>query len=123
MEMVIVLVIALLILGPKRLPAAGRLLGHGNREFKDSITGHERTPTTDVALARRAGHGRRGAQELSNARSDTPDYAVRPARDQLSHAELASWPPAARTELPALSADAEVLLLDVTGTFGTRVAR
>jgi sec-independent protein translocase protein TatA len=38
-ELIIVLVVALLILGPKRLPAAARSLGHGMREFKDSITG------------------------------------------------------------------------------------
>jgi sec-independent protein translocase protein TatA len=38
-ELIIVLVLALLILGPKRLPAAGRSLGQGMREFKDSITG------------------------------------------------------------------------------------
>jgi sec-independent protein translocase protein TatA len=39
MELVIVLVIALLIVGPKKLPALGRSLGGGMREFKDSITG------------------------------------------------------------------------------------
>ena len=39
MELAIVLVVALLILGPKRLPAAGRSLGQGMREFKQSITG------------------------------------------------------------------------------------
>jgi len=39
MELAIVGIIALLILGPKRLPAAGRSLGHGIREFKDSIGG------------------------------------------------------------------------------------
>ena len=33
-ELVIVLVLALLILGPKRLPDAGRSLGRGIREFK-----------------------------------------------------------------------------------------
>jgi len=38
-ELAIVAVIALLVLGPKRLPAAGRSLGHGIREFKDSISG------------------------------------------------------------------------------------
>ncbi len=39
MELIIVLVLALLILGPKRLPDAGRSLGRGMREFKDSLTG------------------------------------------------------------------------------------
>jgi sec-independent protein translocase protein TatA len=39
MEIVIVLSIALLVLGPKRLPELGRSLGGGMREFKDSITG------------------------------------------------------------------------------------
>ncbi len=39
MELVVVLVIALLVLGPKRLPEAGRSLGRGLREFKDSIAG------------------------------------------------------------------------------------
>jgi sec-independent protein translocase protein TatA len=35
-ELIIVLVVALLVLGPKRLPAAGRALGEGMRGFKDS---------------------------------------------------------------------------------------
>jgi sec-independent protein translocase protein TatA len=39
MELIIVLVIALVVLGPKRLPAAGRSLGQGLREFKDSVSG------------------------------------------------------------------------------------
>jgi sec-independent protein translocase protein TatA len=39
MEIVLVLVIALLVLGPKRLPEAGRSIGKGMREFKDSISG------------------------------------------------------------------------------------
>lgn len=38
-DVVVVLVIALLIFGPKRLPLLGRSLGQGLREFKDSITG------------------------------------------------------------------------------------
>src|ERR671931_227672 len=36
MELAIVLVVALLVLGPKRLPEVGRSLGNGIREFKDS---------------------------------------------------------------------------------------
>ena len=38
-ELMIVLVIALIVLGPKKLPDAGRALGNGIREFKDSIGG------------------------------------------------------------------------------------
>jgi sec-independent protein translocase protein TatA len=44
-EIAILLVIVLLVFGPKRLPEMGRSLGKGMREFKDSITGkHEDTP-------------------------------------------------------------------------------
>jgi sec-independent protein translocase protein TatA len=38
MEVVVVLVIALIILGPKRLPDAGRALGSGIRNFRRSLT-------------------------------------------------------------------------------------
>ena len=38
-ELLIVLVILLLVFGPKRLPGLGRQLGGGMREFKDSIAG------------------------------------------------------------------------------------
>ena len=38
-ELIIVLVILLVIFGPKRLPGLGRSLGSGMREFKDSVTG------------------------------------------------------------------------------------
>jgi|1185.fasta_scaffold1906970_1 sec-independent protein translocase protein TatA len=40
-EIAIVLVIVLLIFGPKRLPELGRSMGKGMREFKDSITGKD----------------------------------------------------------------------------------
>jgi sec-independent protein translocase protein TatA len=39
--LVVILVVALLIFGPKRLPEIGRSLGKGMREFKDSITGSD----------------------------------------------------------------------------------
>ncbi len=42
LELVILLVIVLLIFGPKRLPGLGRQLGTGMREFKDSITGKDK---------------------------------------------------------------------------------
>ena len=56
LELIIVLVLALVVLGPKRLPDAGRSLGKGMREFKDSLSGNhddhedERLPSGDVSV-------------------------------------------------------------------------
>ena len=47
-HLLIILIVALLILGPKKLPAAGRALGQGLREFKRSIDGPN-GPDTDPA--------------------------------------------------------------------------
>ena len=41
LEIAVVLVIVLLIFGPKRLPDLGRSMGRGMREFKDSVTGND----------------------------------------------------------------------------------
>ena len=49
LELIIVLVIVLLIFGPKRLPEMGRQLGKGMREFKDSVTGDSKDDD-DVSL-------------------------------------------------------------------------
>jgi sec-independent protein translocase protein TatA len=41
MELIVVLVIGLVVLGPKRLPDAGRAIGKGMREFKESLSGDD----------------------------------------------------------------------------------
>ena len=41
MELIIVLIVALIVLGPKRLPSAGRSLGRGMREFKQTLSGEQ----------------------------------------------------------------------------------
>ena len=41
MELIIVLIVALLIIGPKKLPEVGRSVGRGIREFKGSIGGDD----------------------------------------------------------------------------------
>lgn len=48
-EMLIVLVIALVVFGPKRLPDLGRSLGSGMREFKDSITGNSKDDDDELS--------------------------------------------------------------------------
>jgi len=51
LELVIVLVIVLVVFGPKRLPSLGRQLGAGMREFKDSVTGKTRDDENDDVQA------------------------------------------------------------------------
>jgi sec-independent protein translocase protein TatA len=47
MELVLVLAIALIVLGPKKLPEVGRSLGKGMREFKESLSGDHRDDDDD----------------------------------------------------------------------------
>jgi sec-independent protein translocase protein TatA len=62
-DIIIVLVIVLLIWGPKRLPGLGKQLGSGLREFKESITGESK----DEEAGSRP--------ELTAASGPTPDTA------------------------------------------------
>lgn len=62
-DLIVILVIVLLIFGPKRLPGLGRQLGQGMREFKDSITGDS---TDDEPESR---------PELTSASASTPEPA------------------------------------------------
>lgn len=39
MELIVILIVALIVLGPKKLPEAARSVGRGMREFKESIQG------------------------------------------------------------------------------------
>lgn len=52
MELIIVLVIALIILGPKRLPDAGRSLGGAVRNFKQSVTGEDDDRERELVASR-----------------------------------------------------------------------
>jgi sec-independent protein translocase protein TatA len=52
LELVIVLVIALIVLGPKRLPEVGRSIGHGMREFKNAISGSKDDDDDEDEVAR-----------------------------------------------------------------------
>ncbi|MFL5820005.1 MAG: twin-arginine translocase TatA/TatE family subunit [Solirubrobacteraceae bacterium] len=67
LELLVVLGIILLIFGPKRLPGAGRALGQGIREFKESISARSRD--------REAGEDGEPA-ELPASRAGTPPPAA-----------------------------------------------
>jgi len=55
MELLVVLIVALVIFGPKRIPEMGRSIGNGMREFKDSISGNEpQKPELESGAAQRA---------------------------------------------------------------------
>ena len=54
MELIVVLVIALIILGPKRLPDVGKSIGRGLKEFKDGVgglAGGGDEPSTEITAA------------------------------------------------------------------------
>jgi sec-independent protein translocase protein TatA len=75
LEIGIVLLIVLLIFGPKRLPGLGRQLGTGMREFKDSITGKDSArDDDDDARSDRAALTRADEPDVHRA-GDTADAA------------------------------------------------
>jgi sec-independent protein translocase protein TatA len=66
-EIAIVLLIVLVIFGPKRLPQLGRSLGSGMREFKDAVTGNRKHDDDDES------------PELTAAAAPEPAERVTPA--------------------------------------------
>ena len=49
-ELILLLIVILLIFGPKRVPEIGRSLGKGMREFKNSITGRDEEETRPAEI-------------------------------------------------------------------------
>jgi len=50
LEIALLLIVVLVIFGPKRLPDLGRSLGRGMREFKDSVTGKDKDELPEGAV-------------------------------------------------------------------------
>lgn len=73
-EVLVVLVLALLFLGPKRVPEAGRSLGRGIREFKDGISGNDAPPPPAAT-----------APPLNPPQAYTPPPAYTPPAEQAPH--------------------------------------
>ena len=76
LEIIIILVIVLIVFGPKRLPDLGRSLGRGMREFKDSVTGKDKDELPEASV------------ETPEASVETPEptmvTTVTPASEQKS---------------------------------------
>ena len=83
-EVIIVLVIALIILGPKKLPQLGRSLGSGMREFKDSISGGSKHDDDDDDAA-----------EITAAADKPADKPASSADKPVSSADTPAAEPAA----------------------------
>jgi sec-independent protein translocase protein TatA len=102
-DLLVVLVVVLLIFGPKRLPVLGRSLGQGLREFKDSISGNSRDedeerPALNAAQSTSAaGDAGRVPVEASAPAPETPAQAAPapapqapPAQPERESAEVGS---------------------------------
>ena len=78
LDAIIVLLVVLLFFGPKRLPALGKSLGQGMKEFKDSITGHhseddeDEHPELTEATAAEAGAAPAGPPEAASVEHHGP---------------------------------------------------
>jgi sec-independent protein translocase protein TatA len=76
-ELLIVLVIILVIFGPKRLPGLGRSLGSGMREFRDSITGKDKDRDEDEPA------GPTETRTQANAALGRPDEQATPVEGEV----------------------------------------
>ena len=79
-ELLIVLVIVLLVFGPKRLPHLGKQLGGGMREFKDSIQGKDKDG--DDADDAAAGRPELTRAQQADVLDPTPDATRAPAGER-----------------------------------------
>ena len=64
-HLLFILVIALLVLGPKRLPEVGRSLGRGLRDFRHAISGQDQDPAQPAIEAAQTGETPQSVQEAA----------------------------------------------------------
>src|SRR6476659_3523380 len=76
-ELLVILVILLVVFGPKRLPQLGRQLGSGMREFKDSVTGDNKRDDDDDEDAQPAAI--EAAPAATPAQTPAPEETARAA--------------------------------------------
>ena len=114
LEIVIVLVLALLVFGPKRLPQAGRSLGQAMREFRKAT----QAARTDLGLDEVA----EGVKDLKSSLSIDLNSATAPAPRSDAVAAAAVLAPPADKPVPVAAAGSDTMPLDAVvaealGTF------
>jgi sec-independent protein translocase protein TatA len=80
LELAILLLIVLIVFGPKRLPSLGRQLGSGMREFKDSITGKDRDDPDEEDRDAFGDPARRSAPAELDRSAEGPEVVTGEAR-------------------------------------------
>jgi sec-independent protein translocase protein TatA len=91
-HLLFILVIALLVLGPKRLPEVGRSLGRGLRDFRHAISGQDQEPDQPAIEA---------AQNGENPAAPVQDAVAMPAPVQQAATGSAPVQEAATVSAPA----------------------
>jgi sec-independent protein translocase protein TatA len=94
-HLLFILVIALLVLGPKRLPEVGRSLGRGLRDFRTAVSGHDEEPPQQAIEGAQNGEGQPPQQtmELANgAEAPPPIQHAAPASPPVHEAANVSAP-------------------------------
>ena len=80
-HLVFVLVVALLVLGPKRLPEVGRQLGNGLRDFRAAINGERPEPAEVQAPYEQPATDTAAEHEFAHASADSPTAVTEPAHE------------------------------------------
>jgi sec-independent protein translocase protein TatA len=80
-HLVFVLVVALLVLGPKRLPEVGRQLGNGLRDFRAAINGERPDPAEVQAPYEQPATDTGAEHEFAHAASDTATVVAEPVHE------------------------------------------
>jgi sec-independent protein translocase protein TatA len=71
-HLLFVLVIALIVLGPKRLPEVGRSLGRGLRDFRSAISGQDHEPSQETVPELESGETEVPAHEQTASTAPPP---------------------------------------------------
>lgn len=90
LEIILVLVIVLVIFGPKRLPMLGKQMGRGMREFKDSITGDSKDDDEDE----HGSHATLAAGSSDQPAAPVPGSSTAPAPEPVARPVAPDKPPA-----------------------------